>query len=122
MFQEFKDFVSRGNVLDLAVAIVLGLAFVGLIGAFVDYLLLPIIGIIFGEPDFGGLLNFTVNDSTVALGDFIDEAIQFLILAFALFIVVKTFNKMRKPSDEPAAPTEVELLTEIRDAVRGRGI
>lgn len=121
MLQEFKDFINRGNVLDLAVGIVLGLAFVALVNAFVDLLLLPVIGIIFGETDFGGLLNFTVNGSVVQLGDFLDEVISFLILAFGLFLVVKAFNKMRQPSDEPAAPTEVELLTEIRDSLRSRG-
>ena len=118
MLKEFKDFINRGNVIDLAVAVVLGVAFVAVVGAFVNYLLLPIVGLIFGDPDFGGLLNFTVNDVEVGLGDFVDEVINFLFIALGVFLVVKAVNRFRKTPE--AGPTEIELLTQIRDSLQNR--
>ncbi len=120
MLKEFKDFIARGNVMDLAVAVVLGVAFGAIVNAFVGAILLPIVGIIFGEPNFAGLLDFVVNDSIIGLGTFIDAIVNFLFIAAAVFIVVKAVNKTKKPADATAGPTEIELLTEIRDALRSR--
>ena len=119
MLQEFKDFINRGNVIDLAVAFVLGVAFAGVVNGFVDYLLLPLIGAIFGEPGFQ-FLDFTVNGVVIGLGTFINVLVNFVLIAFGVFLVVKVINRMRKPAEAPAGPTEIELLTEIRDGLRAR--
>jgi large conductance mechanosensitive channel len=119
VLKEFKDFINRGNVLDLAVAIVLGVAFGAVVTAFVDNILLAIIGAIFGEPGFSAL-DVTVNGVVIGIGTFIDALVNFLLVAFGVFLVVKAVNAMRKPADEPAGPTEVELLTQIRDELRTR--
>lgn len=119
MLQEFKDFINRGNVIDLAVAFVLGLAFAGVVTAFVDWILLALIGAIFGEPGFD-FLNFEVNGVTIGLGTFLGAVLNFLLIAFGVFLVVKAINAMRKPAEAPAGPTEVELLTQIRDSLATR--
>ncbi|MEX0984995.1 MAG: large conductance mechanosensitive channel protein MscL [Actinomycetota bacterium] len=120
MLKEFKEFIDRGNVLDLAVAVVLGVAFAAVVNAFVDYVLLAIIGAIFGEPGFS-FLDFELNDVIIGLGTFIGAVVQFLLIAFGVFMMVKAINAMKKPTeDAPASPSEIELLTEIRDALRQR--
>jgi large conductance mechanosensitive channel len=119
VLKEFKDFINRGNVLDLAVAVVLGVAFAAVVGAFVDFILLPIIGAIFGEPGFDAL-NFEINDVTIGLGTFINALVNFLLVAFGVFLVVKAVNAMRKPADVPTGPTEIELLMQIRDELARR--
>ena len=100
MLQEFKDFINRGNVLDLAVAVVLGVAFAAVVGVFVNEILLALIGAIFGEPGFDAL-NFEVNDVTIGLGTFINAVINFVIVAFAIFMLVRGVNKLQK---KPAPP------------------
>jgi large conductance mechanosensitive channel len=124
--QEFKEFVLRGNVIDLAVAVVLGAAFGALITAIVSGLLTPLIAAIFGEPDFAAL-SFTINGSEFRYGTVINALISFLTIAAAVFfLVVKPVNlllerRKRDEEPEPEAPTEeVELLTEIRDALTTR--
>jgi large conductance mechanosensitive channel len=116
VLREFKEFINRGNVVDLAVAFVLGVAFAAVVAAFVDNVLLALIGAIFGEPGFQ-FLDFTVNGVTIGLGTFLNAVVNFLLVAFGVFLVVKAVNRFRKPADEPAGPTEVELLAEIRDAL-----
>jgi large conductance mechanosensitive channel len=121
MLKEFKDFINRGNVIDLAVAVVLGVQFGAIVTTFVDAVLLPIIGLVFGEQNFGGILDFEVNGTVIGLGTLVDSIVQFVLIALGVFIVVKVVNKMKKPAEAaPAAPTEIELLTEIRDALRSR--
>lgn len=126
VIQEFKEFLLRGNVVDLAVAVVIGAAFGAVIAAVVEGLLTPLIAAIFGEPDFSAL-SFTVNGSEFRYGVVINALITFLTVAAAVFFfVVKPVNRLmarRKQGEEaePEAPTEeVKLLTEIRDALTSR--
>ena len=127
MLAEFKAFLMRGNVVDLAVAVVIGAAFGLVIQAFVADIITPIIAAIGGKPDFSDL-TFTINGSKFLYGDFINAVISFLIIAAVVFfLVVKPMNLFlarRKQDDapaEPAAPAEdVRLLTEIRDLLAER--
>jgi large conductance mechanosensitive channel len=127
---EFKEFLLRGNVVDLAVAVVIGAAFGAVVTAFVEDLVTPIIGAIVGEPDFGGL-TFTINDSRFLYGDFLNAVISFVSIAAAIFFfVVKPINYLlerRKAAmaagaePEPATLSdEALLLAEIRDLLRSR--
>lgn len=123
---EFKEFLLRGNVVDLAVAVVIGAAFGAVIAAVVEGLLTPLIAAIFGEPDFRAL-SFTINGSEFRYGIVINALITFLTVAAAVFfLVVKPINhfmarRKRGEEAEPEAPTEeVQLLTEIRDALTSR--
>jgi large conductance mechanosensitive channel len=119
--KEFKDFINRGNVVDLAVAVVLGAAFGAVIQSFVDNILLQIIAVIVGEPSFDSL-DFTINDAAIRYGAFLTQVVTFVSIAFGVFLVVKAYNRFKKPPvEEAAALTEVELLTEIRDALVRQG-
>ena len=130
MLKEFKEFIARGNVVDLAVAVIVGAAFTGVIKALTDNVLMPIIGIVFGKPTFDDALIVTINNSHIRFGSLLTAVVNFLIIAFAMFLVVKAINKMnelaakaRRAKEEEAEEeekTELELLTEIRDALVGR--
>ena len=119
MLKEFRDFLLKGNILELAVAIIIGIAFGVVIKSLVDNLITPIIGMI-GGVDFSGE-TFSINGSVFKYGQFINDAIYFVLVAAAVFFfIVKPVNaimsRVRKPEvDGPAAPTQEELLTEIRD-------
>ena len=126
MIKGFKDFLLRGNVVDLAVAVVIGVAFGAVVTAFAEDFIGGIIGAIGGSPDFGQA-GFEVNDSKIVLGTTVTALINFLIVAFAVyFFVVVPVNKLmerRKKGEEPevAAPSEdIVLLQEIRDLLRQR--
>ena len=124
MLKEFKDFALKGNLIETAVGLVLALAFVAVIGSLVEHLLMPIVGIIFGEPNFDQVLIIEINGSQILLGSFIQAVVVFLMIAFALFVfVVKPYNaiKARRSSGEGEAPAPAEdivLLTQIRDALK----
>jgi large conductance mechanosensitive channel len=116
---EFRDFINRGNVIDLAVGIVIGAAFTGIVNSLVNDLIMPLIGMITGGINFSGLA-FTVGEAALAYGNFIQAIFNFLIIAFAVFWLIKVVNRFRKKEEEkPAEPdaptTEEKLLTEIRD-------
>ena len=125
MLKEFRDFLMRGNLVELAVAFVMGLAFAALINSFVNDLVMPIIAMIIGKPDFSDL-TFTINDAVFRYGAFLTAAITFLATAAAIFFfVVKPMNaivaRMRKPEEEVVADEErrhQELLAAIRDIRR----
>jgi large conductance mechanosensitive channel len=123
MIKEFKDFITRGNVLDLAVAIVVGVAFTNVINAFAKGILMQLIAAIFGTVDFEAL-SFKINGTPILYGAFLTVLINFVIVAFAMFVVVKGINTMQnlrsREELEEAEITEVELLTEIRDALQAR--
>ena len=106
MLKEFKDFVMRGNVLDLAVAVVIGGAFGKIVGSLVNDLLMPLIGLVMGQVNFSELA-WTVGEATVKWGAFVQTIIDFLIIAFVIFMVIKAANKMKKPAPA-AAPTTKE--------------
>lgn len=105
MLKEFKAFVMRGNVLDLAVAVIIGGAFGKIVGSLVTDILTPIIGLIMGGVDFSGLA-FTVGSASITYGNFINSIIDFLIIAFVIFMIVKAANIAKKP--EPTAEPTVK--------------
>ncbi|MGE5602880.1 MAG: large conductance mechanosensitive channel protein MscL [Nitrososphaerales archaeon] len=122
MFAEFKKFIMRGNVIDLAVAVVIAGAFGAIVTSFTNDILMPLIGILLGGIDFAAL-SVQVGSATVAYGKFIQAIVNFLIIAFALFLIVKAINAMmearRKEPVAPAPPPEdVVLLREIRDLLK----
>ena len=122
MVQEFRDFIAKGNMIDIAVGFIMGAAFTALIGSLVNDVLMPIIAIPFGEPSFDAIV-WTINDSEILIGAFITQLVAFLLVALAVFLfIVKPYNTYRNRSEqedeeEPAGPTEIDLLTEIRDAL-----
>ncbi len=119
MLREFKEFISRGNLVELAVAVILGLAFNAVVQSLVADVFTPIIAAIFGRPDFSSI-TIPIGDSEILIGNFLNALISFVIVAFVLFLVVKAYNRAFPREEEPAGPTEVELLTEIRDELRRR--
>ncbi len=123
MINEFKAFIMRGNVLDLAVAVVIGAAFTGIVTALVDNLITPLIGLIAGGVDFSSI-GFSVGDAFFGIGNFVNAVINFLIVAFVVFMLVKAVNsvmpKKEAAPEAPKGPTAEELLAEIRDALKAR--
>ena len=142
MIQEFREFVNRGNVIDLAVAVVLGTAFKPIIDAIVNRVLMPLIGMVVGQPNFDTLGTFACEPVPAggageglivsggeqcagSVGAVLTVTVSFLLVAFALFWVVKAYNRMQReePVEEPepeADPQDVVLLREIRDALTTR--
>lgn len=122
MLKEFRDFLLRGNVVDLAVAVVIGAAFAALVNSLVADVLTPVIGAIVGKPDFSNL-SFTINGSEFNYGNFLNALIAFLSVAAAVFFFVikpmNTVSRLRGASSEEEA-TELELLAEIRDELRAQ--
>lgn len=121
MLKEFRDFINKGNVLDLAVAVIIGAAFGSIVTALVDNIITPIIGLMMGGVDFSGL-SFGLGNAQIGYGAFIQAIIDFLVIAFVLFLIVRAANRA-KPSTPPApaAPSnEEKLLTEIRDVLKQR--
>lgn len=118
LIKEFKDFIARGNVIDLAVGVVIGSAFGKIVSSLVDNILMPLIGIIIGGIDFTSL-TATVGDAKIAYGIFIQNVIDFLIVALCIFLIVKVMNKfMKKKEEAPAVNEELETLKEIRDLLK----
>lgn len=115
--KEFKEFISRGSVLDLAVGIVIGVAFTAVVNSFVNDVLTALIGAIFGKPNFDAL-TFEIGDGVVFYGRFITVLINFVIIAFALFLVIKAFNALRNTEDPEPTLTEKDVLVEIRDLLQ----
>jgi large conductance mechanosensitive channel len=123
LYQEFKDFAFGGDIVGLAVAFVMAAAFAALVGALVDFVVMPIVGIIFGEPTFDSL-TWTINDSIVFYGSFITAVVKFIAVALGVFFFIvkpfKAYQDSRAAEEEEAAgPTEdIQLLTDIRDLLR----
>lgn len=131
MLQEFKDFIMRGNVLELAVAVIIAGAFGAIVSSFTSGVLMPPIGLAMGDVNFAELAYVlkpaAVNDAGVVVseavsikyGAFIQTIIDFLIVAFVIFMVVRTYNKSQTPVEEaPAGPSQEDLLAEIRDLLK----
>ena len=119
MMKEFKEFISKGNVVDLAVAVVIGAAFGKIVTALVDNIIMPLFGIIVGQ-NFAGL-TAEVNGSPIAYGLFIQAVVDFLIIAFFIFLFTKAINKFKKKEEkkeEKKKSDEVVLLEEIRDLLK----
>ena len=129
MMSEFKDFAMRGNVIDMAVGIVIGGAFGKIVASFVGNILMPPIGMLMGGVNFTDLA-YTMKEAvgevaavTINYGSFIQSVVDFIIIAFAIFMAIKGMNSMKKkeeeaPSEPPAPSDEVVLLTEIRDSLK----
>ena len=119
-FKEFKEFASKGNVIELAIAVVIGAAFGKIVSSLVDNIIMPLVGILVGQ-NFASL-SVDVNGSTIAYGLFIQAIIDFLIIAFCVFIFTKIINKFKKKEEKkeeaPKKSDEVVLLEEIRDLLK----
>ncbi|WP_307802300.1 large conductance mechanosensitive channel protein MscL [Cellulomonas fengjieae] len=127
VLQGFKDFISRGNAVELAVGVVIGAAFTAVVTAFVDGLISPLIAAVFGQTDLSGVWAFEINDAVFSIGLILNALIQFLFTAAAVyFFIVLPLNAMaarrkRGQEDEPEAPSEdILLLQEIRDLLAAR--
>ena len=140
MLGEFRDFVARGHVLDLAVAVIIGAAFATIAASLTDDIIMPLVGALFGGLDFANYFTIlgpvpdnytssltsyadlkTAGVAVLGWGQFLTVLINFLILAFVIFLLVRWANRiMRRGPDAPAGPSEVELLAEIRDELRKR--
>ncbi len=126
MLKEFQEFLSRGNVIDLAVAVILGVAFGAIVTSLVNDIIMPLIGIIIGGISFTDLM-LQVGTAQVKYGNFIQALVNFLIIAFVVFLIVRSINKLqarfKKPAPAaapPPPPADVVLLTEIRDLLKDR--
>ena len=121
MIKEFKEFISRGNVIDLAVGVIIGGAFGKIVTSLVSDVIMPLIGIISGGLNFTEL-SYTVGDAKIAYGSFIQSLIDFFIIAICIFAVIKILNVFKRKKKEPAAPPapskEEVLLTQIRDLLK----
>jgi large conductance mechanosensitive channel len=139
MVQEFREFAVKGNVIDLAVGVIIGGAFGKIVGSLVDDIIMPLVGLVFGKLDFSNLFVVlgTAPEGTprtvaamkeagvplLTYGNFISVAINFLILAFVIFLMVKQINRLKReapaaPEAPPATPEDVMLLREIRDSLK----
>lgn len=131
MIQGFKDFISRGNVVELAVGVIIGAAFKNIVDALVDGIINPLIAAVIGKPDFSDAFILTLNGTDVKFGVLITAVINFLLMAFAIYLcIVVPMNKLaalrtaKEKAEKDAAPKvsdEVQLLTEIRDALKSSG-
>ena len=130
MIKDFKEFIARGSVVDLAVAVIIGAAFGQIVTSLVNNILMPIIGAVFGGVNFSGF-SLRVGDANIMYGNFIQSVVNFLIIAFCIFLLIKVINKIAiKKQAKPAPQTvvdeelekikaaEVELLKEIRDLMK----
>ena len=126
MLQEFKEFIKRGNVLDLAVGVIMGSAFGKIVSSVVDDLLIPIIGVLIGGVDFKNL-KVSVGNATITYGNFLQNVIDFLIVALCIFFIIKLMNKFfalhkkeekEEKKEVPKKSEEVLLLEEIRDLIK----
>ena len=136
MVKEFRDFIMRGNVLELAVAVIIGGAFGKIVTSFVNDIIMPPIGVALGGVDFSDLaitLQEAVLDAagevvtpavTINWGSFVQTIVDFLIIAFVIFMIIRSYNKLNKPKEEepaaPAGPSSEDLLAEIRDILKNQ--
>ena len=124
MWAEFRQFIAKGNVIDLAVAVILGAAFTAIVTSLTNDIIMPLIGMVLGGVDFT-TLSIQVGEATIAYGLFIQAIINFILIALVLFFMIRSINKMQarsKKEEAPAAPPEpsdeVKLLSEIRDLLK----
>ena len=126
MIKEFKEFISKGNVMDMAVGIIIGGAFTKIVTALVEAILMPFIGVICGGKSVADM-SITVGNAAIGYGAFIQAIIDFLLVALVLFMILKAFNKAKSvvvkeeeeaPAEPEPVPADIELLTEIRDLLK----
>lgn len=126
LVKEFKEFAMRGNVMDMAVGVIIGGAFGKIVSSLVDDVIMPLIGVVTGGIDFSSL-SVKVGEATLKYGSFIQNIIDFLIIAFCIFMMIKGMNALSKKKKEEAAPeapaepsNEEKLLSEIRDLLKNK--
>lgn len=124
MWKEFKEFALKGNVIDLAVAVVIGTAFGKIVTSLVDDLIMPVVAFLTSGVDFTNM-KATVGEVTFTYGNFIQSVVDFLLVAFSIFLAIKLIGKARKKQEasappEPPQPSEQQLLTEIRDLLKAQ--
>jgi large conductance mechanosensitive channel len=127
MLKEFRDFILRGNVLDLAVAVVIGAAFTAIVNSLVNDIIMPIIGVLMGGVDFSSL-SVTIGSAVISYGKFLQAVVNFLLVGIVLFLIIKSINNLQKlttkPKEEapaaPVTPEDILLLREIRDQLKQR--
>lgn len=120
MIKEFRSFMQRGNVIDLAIAVIIGNAFGAIIKSLVDDLFMPVIGVLVGGIDFSGL-TIRAGSAVITYGNFIQAIVNFIIIAFALFMFVRAVSRFEKPAEpatEPEPAEDIQLLAEIRDLLK----
>ena len=126
MLKEFKEFISKGNVLDLAVGVVMGSAFSGIVTSLVNDIIMPLVGLLIGGIDFSGM-KATVGDASIAYGNFIQNIVNFLIIAMSIFVFIKFINRLSKKvkkeeekqeAEEKTEDPQTKLLEEIRDELK----
>lgn len=126
MFKEFKEFAMKPTLIEIAVGLVMAVALGSLVSSLVDQVVMPIAGILFGEPSFDSALVLTINDSRILFGSFLSSVVSFLSVAAAVFFfIIKPYKaflaRKEAPAEEPAAePEDLVLLREIRDALQAR--
>lgn len=121
MFKEFKKFISKGNVIDLAIGVIIGSAFGKIVTSLVEDVIMPVFGIIIGGIDFTKY-SFSIKEATINYGIFIQNIVNFLIISFCIFIAIKTLNKFNLKTDQKKKSEEILLLTEIRDLLKKKTI
>jgi large conductance mechanosensitive channel len=120
LFGEYRDFINQGNVITVAVGLVMALYFKSIVDAFINGVIMPIVSAIVGEENFDEI-DFGIGSATIELGLVIQAVIMFLVVALVLFFIIKAYNTyIAKPADEVTTDTELSLLTEIRDELRSR--
>jgi large conductance mechanosensitive channel len=121
MLQEFKSFAMKGNVVDLAVGVIIGVAFGKIVASLVEDVVMPLVGAVIGGVNFSGLA-VTVGSATLKYGKFLQSCLDFLIIAWVIFIAVQAINRLRreKPPAPAATPRQEVLLEEIRDLLKQR--
>ncbi len=119
MLKEFRDFAMKGNIVDLAVAVVIGAAFSEVVKGLTNSLIMPLVSMVLGK-DGVGALSFTVGGTIFPVGVFLQAVINFILVAFVLFLIIKAMNSMKKKEEAaaPATPEDIALLREIRDALK----
>jgi large conductance mechanosensitive channel len=126
MIKEFREFINRGNVIDLATAVIIGAAFTAIVNSLVGDIIMPLVGILLNGLDFTSL-SVKVGNATLTYGNFIQAVVNFLFVAFVVFLLVRSLNKLQKiivkekeKEEIPSGPTSEELLTEIRDLLKAQ--
>lgn len=121
VWKEFKEFIAQGNVLDLAIGIIIGGAFGKIVSSLVDHVMMPAVGLLLGGIDFT-TLSIVVEDAHIQYGIFIQNVVDFLIIAFSIFLVIRLLNKLKKKEEKmeekPEVDEQLELLKEIRDLLK----
>jgi large conductance mechanosensitive channel len=119
LLTDFRDFINRGNVMDLAVGVIIGAAFGKIVSSLVGDILMPAIGVLMGGVNFSGL-SVTIGGAVLKYGSFVQSVIDFVIIAACVFLLVRAVTALQKPKAAAAPPAQERLLTEIRDLLRAR--